>query len=319
MNVPQTVLLIANPTSGRGRGRTTADGVSDGLRARGFEVAVRFTEGRGDAERITAASLGDGDRRPGIIVACGGDGTIQEIAHALAVGTASATTVGRVGSADNEPSLALAPSGRCNDFARALGIATDVKSIVAAIADGKRRPIDLGSVNGRHFCTVVTAGIDAEVTDFVDRMKMPLAGTPAYVYGALRVLLRYRPYHVRLEGDFGRIDRPIFIASSANTSSYGGAIPIAPDASPTDGLLDVCVITYMSKLRALAMIPRVMRGRHPGHPQVQFVKTKRYSITSDEPLELWADGERIGRTPATIEVVPGAISVCVPPPLPRGD
>ena len=296
--------MIANPTSGRGRGRRTADGVGERLHAHGFEVVARFTERRGDGERIAAAVLGDSDRRPHIIVACGGDGTIQEIANALAT-LRENTGIARA-------ALALAPAGRCNDFARALGIAPNIDSIVAAITDGEPREIDLGRVNGRHFCTVATAGIDAEVTNFVDRMRMPLAGTPAYVYGALRMLLRYRPYHVRMEGDFGRIECPIFIASTANTSSYGGAIPIAPSADPTDGLLDVCVITYMSKLRALAMIPRVMRGRHLLHPQVHFVQTRRYTLSSEEPLELWADGERIATTPATIEVVPAAISVYTP-------
>ncbi len=304
MAYQRKVLIIANPTSGRGRGRRTADGVGERLHAHGFEVAVRFTERRGDGERIAAAALGDSVHRPDIMVACGGDGTIQEIANVLV------TLRGNTGIA--RPALALAPAGRCNDFARVLGITPTVDSIVAAITEGEPREIDLGCVNGRHFCTVATAGIDAEVTDFVDRMCMPLAGTPAYVYGALRVLLRYRPYHVRMEGDFGKIECPVFIASTANTSSYGGAIPIAPSADPTDGLLDVCVITYMSKLRALTMIPRVMRGRHLVHPQVHFVRTRRYTLSSEEPLELWADGERVAATPAIIEVVPAAISVYTP-------
>lgn len=280
-----------------------ADGVGERLHAQGFDVRARFTERRGDGERIAAGALGESDQFPDMIVACGGDGTIQEIANAL--------VKSRDWNGASPPALALAPAGRCNDFARVLGISPTVESIVGAITDGEPRSVDLGCVNGRHFCTVATAGIDAEVTDFVDHMRMPLAGTPAYVYGALRVLLRYRPYHVRMEGDFGTVECPIFIASTANTSSYGGAIPIAPSASPVDGQLDVCVITYMSKLRALAMIPRVMRGRHLVHPQVHFVRTRRYTLSSREPLELWADGERIATTPATVEIVPAAISVYV--------
>ena len=172
--------------------------------------------------------------------------------------------------------------------------------------------MDLGRVNGRHFCTVATAGIDAEISQFVDQMRMPLTGTLAYLYGALRVLARYRPRRLRIEGDFGIIDRPVFLASSANTSSYGGAVPIAPSASACDGQLDLCVIEFMSKLRALRMVPRVLRGAHVRHPGVQFVRTRRLTIQSADPLELWADGELVGSTPATIEVVPGAIHVVVP-------
>jgi diacylglycerol kinase (ATP) len=159
---------------------------------------------------------------------------------------------------------------------------------------------------------VATLGIDAEVSSFVDRMLMPLRGTPAYIYGALRMLARYRAPLVRIEGDFGVIEKRIFLASSANTSSYGGAIPIAPDATPTDGLLDLCVINEVGLLRALAMIPIVMAGRHARQPEVSFVRTRQATIETDAPAEIWADGERIARTPAVIEVVPDALEVIVP-------
>lgn len=304
MSEPRNVLVIANPTSGRGRGARTAHEVAARLRARGTDVVLRFTEHRGDGEGIAAAALGDSAHRPNVVVACGGDGTIQEIANALV------SSKDRTG--QTPPPMALAPSGRCNDFARVLGIRPRVDSIVAAIVDGTPRAVDLGRANGRHFCTVATAGIDAEVTEFVDRMRMPLTRTPAYVYGALRVLARFKPHRVRIEGEFGRIECPIFIASTANTSSYGGAIPIAPSADPTDGLLDVCVIRYMSRLKALAMIPRVLRGRHASHPQVTMVRTRRYTLESDSPLQLWADGEPIAKTPTTIEIAPAAITVYTP-------
>jgi diacylglycerol kinase (ATP) len=135
---------------------------------------------------------------------------------------------------------------------------------------------------------------------------------PAYLLAALIVLARYRPRQLRIEGDFGVIERPVFLASAANTSSYGGSVPIAPAAVPTDGLLDLCIIEGMVVSKALALIPAIFRGRHVGHPKVQFVRTRQVRIDADEPLELWADGQRIARTPVTIEAVPGAIEVIVP-------
>jgi diacylglycerol kinase (ATP) len=230
--------------------------------------------------------------------------------------------------------MGLAPAGRCNDFARGLGVGTDPVDIASTLADGEPRAIDLGRLNGRYFCTVATLGVDAEVSSYVDTMRMPLRGTAAYVYGALRVLARYRANHVRITGDFGVIEQAVFLASSANTASYGGAIPIAPDASPLDGELDLCVIDRVTRLRAFALLPIVMMGRHTSRPGVRFIRAKRFNISATEPketgrrgsrarsttgtvdagpaLEIWADGERIGSTPADVEVVPGAIRVLLP-------
>jgi len=307
---PRSILIVANPVSGRGRGRRTADGVAADLSSRGIDIEVRFTTERGEAGRIASEwCRRNADRSPDLsrsscVVACGGDGTIQEVAHALA-GLRSELE-------DDRPILGLAPAGRCNDFARALGIRSDPRVIADTLATGIPVPIDLGRVNGQHFCTVATVGIDAEITQYVDEMRMPLTGTPAYLYGALRVLMRYQPRGLRIAGDFGVIERPVFLASSANTSSYGGAVPIAPGADPTDGELDLCVIEFMSKLRALRIIPTVLRGRHTHRPGVSFVRTKRLTIEAPRPLAIWADGERVADTPATIDVVPGAVRVMRP-------
>ncbi len=119
-------------------------------------------------------------------------------------------------------------------------------------------------------------------------------------------------YSSKITGDFGVIEQPIFLASTANTSSYGGAIKIAPRATPTDGQLDLCVIEAVSRLRALTLLPTVLAGRHCSQPEVRFIQTTRLTIDATEPLDLWADGERLGHTPATIEVAPGAIRVMLP-------
>ena len=103
----------------------------------------------------------------------------------------------------------------------------------------------------------------------------------------------------------------MFLASSANTSTYGGAIRIAPDAVPTDGLIDLCVIDRVTRLRAFALLPTVLLGRHQSLKIVRFMRTKRLTIESDERLELWADGEKIGTTPVCVEAVPGAVRVPV--------
>ncbi len=295
------MFIVANPTSGRGRGARTAEAVAAALRLQGVAVEVHYTSASGDAERIAREAIASAGQGLQCVVACGGDGTVQEIANALAHARSSP--------GDAFPALGLAPCGRCNDFAKAFNITTDPAVIAEVLLHGHARPTDLGRVNGRYFCTVVTAGVDADVSSFVDTMWMPLRGTLAYLYGGIRVLIRYRPYEMKISGDFGVIERPMLLASTANTACYGGAIRIAPDADPTDGLLDLCAVDRISRFRAIALIPSLLAGTHGKSPAVRFLRTRRLTIESPRPLELWADGERIAHTPATIEVVPAAVRV----------
>ncbi|MGD2110432.1 MAG: diacylglycerol kinase family lipid kinase [Phycisphaerae bacterium] len=307
-----SILMIVNPTAGRGRGERLASAVVQQLESRGINVTVRSTERRGDAEQIASEAIRVGPSALHCIVACGGDGTIQEVANAIRKTPRATSLTDHQTSVCDEPVMGLAPAGRCNDFARALGISKKPEAIVDTLLSGSSGRVDLGRVNERYFCTVATVGIDAEVTSFVDSMRMPLTGTAAYLYGALRVLARYQPRTLRITGDFETIEQPVFIASSANTSSYGGAIPIAPEAVPTDGKLDLCVIRHVSRLRALRLIPTVLAGHHASVPEAQFVRTDRLKIDADRPVQLWADGEPIATTPAAIETAPGAIRVMLP-------
>ncbi len=327
------ILIIVNPVSGRRRAVRLAHAVAEYIRGSGICVEVRETTGKLSGQQIATDACNDDSQRPACVVACGGDGTIQEVANALSDWKAATFGTGSASAADPCPTLGVAPGGRCNDFATVLGIPNDAGKIAETILRGVPVPIDLGRITSdeqrsitkspgrqitkslspsRYFCTVATLGVDAQVSGFVDRMRLPLKGTPAYVYGAIRVLSRYRPSHVRLEGDFGVIQRPVFLATSANTSTYGGAIPIAPEADPTDGLLDLCVIDSVSRIRAFSMIPIVMAGRHVNREGVHFIRTRRVSMATQQPAEIWADGECIGETPATIDIVPAAVRVMLP-------
>jgi diacylglycerol kinase (ATP) len=298
------VLIVANPTSGRGLGRRVAERVADALRAAGADVAVEYTRTAGDGERVAREAAENRERMFGCVAACGGDGTVQQVVNGLlSAGTRDDSAI---------PALGVVPAGRCNDFARAIGMPKDPAAIAAVLGGGHHARLDLGKVNGRYFCTVATAGIDAEVSSFVDAMRLPLKGTAAYVYGAIRVLVRYAAPRVRIDGDFGVIDGPLFLASSANTSSYGGAIPIAPPARLDDGQLHLCIVRKVSKLRAFKLVPALLKGRHLDYPEVQIMTTRHLTIDMEERMELWADGERVGETPATIEVVPEAVPVVVP-------
>ncbi|MBI3834234.1 MAG: diacylglycerol kinase family lipid kinase [Planctomycetes bacterium] len=296
-------LIIANPTSGRGRGRRIAEQVAIGLRATGRAVDIQFTQRAAQARELAQAAC-VASSGYGCIVASGGDGTIQQVAGAIAES--------RLGANVNAPLLGLAPAGRCNDFAREFAIRPTLQSIMDTLVSGATREVDLGRVNGRFFCTVCTVGIDAQISSYVDKMKLPVRGTLAYVYAAIRVLMSYKAPLLLLRGDFGTVEQAAMLASSANTRSYGGAIELVPHANPSDGMLNVCLIDRISRRRALLLIPTVTRGRHLIHPNVHFMETRGFTIEADRRLEVWADGERVTCTPATVEIVPKAVRLFVP-------
>jgi len=297
---PSRFLMITNAASGRGRAQATIDAVQRSLREAGVECELRPTVQKGQAESAIRDACRD-VTPPDVVIACGGDGTVQEVAGTLAVI--------RREMGDSCPLMGLAPAGRCNDFARAMGIATDPRAIAEALLRGTPRFVDLGRANGRYFCTVAALGVDAEVSSYVDAMQLPLRGTPAYVVGALSVLSRYRAKWMRIEGDFGIVERELFMASSANTPIYGGNMRIVPHADPADGFLDLCLIDPVSRLKALTLLPRVMAGKHVDLPNVQFLRSRSMKITAEPQLEMWADGERLTHTSVSIEAVPDAVRV----------
>ena len=232
-----------------------------------------------------------------VLAVAGGDGSCQLAAQELQ-GTNTA--------------LGLIPAGRGNDLARALGISTDPELAVRGLLQGEPRSIDLGRADDRVFVTVAACGFDAQVSELVHRGKVPGGGTGAYVLATLLALARLRPARVCLEGDFGRIDEPMLMAATANTSCYGGGMRIAPRAEPDDGLFDVCVVGKVGRLELVGMLGRVFEGRHLTHPAVRILHTRRLRIETSKPWLLHADGEPLGRTPTQLELLPAALKVMVP-------
>lgn len=300
---PSRFLIVSNPGSGRGRASKLLGAVLHRLRQGGASADVFHTPQKGHAEQAIREAC-RAVSPPQCVVACGGDGTVQEVAGTLAV------IRREMGEAC--PALGLAPAGRCNDFARAMGIGANGEEIAAALLRGTAQRIDLGRANGRYFCTVAALGVDADVSSYVDTMQLPLRGTPAYVAGALRVLSTYKAKRMRLEGEFGVIERELFMASTANTPVYGGNMRIAPHADPADGWLDLCLIDPVARLKAFTLLPKVMSGRHVDLPIVHFLRARHVNITADPLMEMWADGERLTHTPVRIEIEAGAISVLKP-------
>ena len=293
--------IIVNPTAGRGRAEGPARLLVRALENSGASVSVSTTAARGDAERLAAAAVKAGATR---VVACGGDGTVHEVVNGLMSARKDA----------NDTALGILPCGRCNDLVFALDLPKNPVAAAEALVHSTVRRIDLGRIGEQYYTTVATLGFDSEVSQYVNQGSPPsfLRGTAAYLYGALVKLVQYRSPSVRIKGDFGEFQGAIFLAATGNTTRYGGRMKVTPSAIIDDGRLDVCVIRPVPRLEVLRMIPKTFKGNHVGHPAVSLQQTRRLEIESQEPLWLWADGERITQTPATIEVVPGALPVLVP-------
>ncbi|MSS73968.1 MAG: diacylglycerol kinase family lipid kinase [Candidatus Latescibacteria bacterium] len=288
------LVVIANPVSGGGRGRKAGEAVVRTLRERGVSVKLRLTEGRGDGARLTSEALSAGCRR---FAVCGGDGVIHEVAGALA---------------NSGAALGIVPCGRGNDLARALGIPKNLKEAIEVLVSGEERRIDLGKVGGRYFCTVACMGFDAEAGRAVYEHQAPFSGTAAYVLAVLKTLRTYRGAPVRIAGDFGVFEGPILLAAIGNTGFYGGGMQILPQAACDDGLLDVCIIDPLPRLKLLRYFPRIFSGSHISLPEVHTLRGRSIRIESPRPLWIFADGEPICQTPAQVEVVEKALTVIRP-------
>ena len=293
--------IIANPVAGRGRAGRIAQHLASRLEDSGATVSLSVTGAKGDGERMAREAAGAGATR---VIACGGDGTVHEVVNGLMSAPEGARNT----------ALGIVSSGRCNDLAYALDLPTDPDAMAEALLHGTLRPIDLGRIGDRYFTTVATLGFDSEVSQYVDEGSPPffLRGAAAYLYGTLVKLIRYRSRWVHLKGDFGVYEGSVFLAATGNTSRYGGRMKIVPSAMIDDGLLDVCLVEAVPRREVVRMIPKVFSGKHVSHPAVSMKQTRSLEIESKEPLWLWADGESMAQTPATIEVVHHALSVVTP-------
>lgn len=291
------VVLVANPASGGGKGRRLLLPTVEELRRRRVQHRVVVTANGDEPE---AAARQAADAGADALVALGGDGLISACANGLLGGPTP---------------LAVVPAGSGNDFARCVGI--DHKRPLASLAhlDRPARRIDVVRAEGpgweRHYVCVGGAGFDSETNELANRMWR-VHGTPKYVAAVFRTLARFRPAEFRLtvDGEERRLEG--MMAAVANSRSYGGGMLVAPDASMTDGLLDVCLVGALSKLSFVATFPKVFRGTHLDHPAVTTLRGRKVELDASRDFTVYADGERFGPLPASFTVLPGALEVHAP-------
>lgn len=288
------IALLTNPTAGRGRGARHRDAALARLRESGF--VVRNLAGR-DADE--AAELARGCVADGVeaLVVCGGDGLVH-----LGVQAVAGTGV----------PLGLIPAGTGNDVARYLGIPrTDPVAAADRVVASRRRTIDLARSGDRWFVTVLAAGFDAIVNERANAMTWP-RGQMRYNLATLAELRTFRPIPYVLELDDGSgprtVEHEAMLVAVGNGPSFGGGLRITEGALLDDGMLDVVVITEMSKTKLARSYPRLFTGRIDGVAEYVHHRVERVTVAAPGIVS-YADGERFGALPLTVECVPGALEV----------
>jgi YegS/Rv2252/BmrU family lipid kinase len=204
------------------------------------------------------------------------------------------------------------PGGRGNDLCRALSIPLKPVAACTVLASGVERQIDLGQAGDRTFAGIASCGFDSVVNQIANETRV-VRGSPVYALALVRALPRWRPAWFEVTVDNG-VPRGFtgYSVAAANSKEFGGGMLLAPDASLTDGLLDVVIIEDVPKLRYLALAPTVFTGGHLRQRHVDLVRGREVRISASEPFVLYADGEPIAQLPVTIRVLPGAVRMIVP-------
>jgi len=294
--------VIYNPSAGRGRGGDIASAVERGLVKRGFEVGLRATERQGAALTMAQRLASDAD----VIVAVGGDGTINEVANGMAVAGAS----GRHG---HRARLGIVPAGTVNVLALELGLPFQVERACNVIAGGKTISLDLGKVNGRGFVLMVGAGVDALTVRNIDLRAKRRYKELAFVSTGVRIGWATPPpvFLTRVDGQEYRTT--FFVAG--NSRYYAARLGMTPQADPTDGLLDLVLFTGTTRPSLTVFWLSVPSGLHLRNPNVIYLRARHAELLpldDKEPIWFQTDGELAGRLPATVEIDAHALEVLVP-------
>lgn len=310
-------LIIVNPKSASGATRENWSSIASDLRTHFGPFQVAFTKGPGDGIELARRSAQEGRK---LIIACGGDGTINEIANGILT-------------SDTDCELGIFPSGTGGDFRRTLNIPSERREAARALREGTTRAIDVGRITykdhdgetmSRYFLNVSSFGLAASI---IGRVKgstsldwLPVdsvRGRASFALSTLQEVVGLGTTNVRVRIDDDE-ERPLTTVNFcvANARYFGGGMMIAPEAKIADGFLDVINIGDIKTAKILLRAYTLYRGTHLTLTEVKDRRAKRIEarpLHDGEEIHIEVDGELLGRLPAVYEVVPGALQVRVPP------
>ena len=286
--------IVINPISGRGKGAIFGRRTMDFFDHHG--IAYRMITGASaehTSHNLTNFLIQEKECEG--IVAVGGDGLVHLVLQHVA---------------NTSIPLAVIPAGTGNDFCRTLGWPLqDIEQIFQALTQRPPSRVDLGIVDGEWFGAILSTGFDSMVNERANVMKWP-KGPSKYNVAMLLELFGFKPRDYEIEIDGQIFSTQAMLIAIGNGRSYGGGMKVCPGADLADDLLDVMVLSPISKLEFLRVFPKVYAGTHVKHPAVRILRGKRVRIKSNAIA--YADGERIGTLPVQAESVHSALLTWLP-------
>lgn len=297
--MPHKVKVILNPRGGRLKGQAKIALVEQAMQKVGLDYHLEITNNAADGCRLARQAAQAGWP---IIVAAGGDGTINGIVNGLV----------KAAGEKQPPILGIIPLGTANDLADMLGLPRDVTAACQRITAGNTRLIDVGIVNGHYFVNNSAVGLEPMVSIEHDQMRQ-IKGNLRYLLAALKSIIKAQTWEMRLTWDKGIYDGPITLISVGNSRRTGGSFFMTPKAVVDDGLLDFVYAFGMSRGQMLKLLPRTLKGSHIHHPLVAYLQTKRLSIVASPATPIQADGEIIEKNAIEINygIMPQKLPVIV--------
>ena len=312
------IKIVVNPTAGGGSAVDDASTLARACADAGMSVHVHVAANRDDSVRTAMETA-----PRGLVVACGGDGTVHDCLQGVMRAEAAS------------PRIAIWPVGTGNDIDRGLRLtknrtltepttaggepaahseapAPSIDSFIDAVTDQRFRPIDVGSVQcgnalAHYFLGVLSCGFDSDVNERANAMPARV-GKARYLLGVARELPTVRPRWYSIDSDGEDHSMAGTVLAIGNGPSYGSGMLVCPGADMADGVLDVTLVTNAPKRTFVAVLPRVYSGRHIEHPSVTAWTARQLRIDAPDSI-VYADGERIGPLPATVALRHRALEV----------
>lgn len=298
--VAMRTMLVFNPNAGQAEAlERDLDGATEVWREYGWHITREPTRAAGDGRRLARMAA---DQGYDLVVAAGGDGTINEVINGLA-GTATA--------------LAPLPLGTMNVWARELRLPLQPRAAATAICSWRPCPIDLGRAGDRYFLLMAGIGFDAAITAGVRPDEKRRFGALAYVLRGIEQTVSVRGARARLIIDGRRTSGRILMVVIGNSQLYGGMVKITSRANIDDGLLDVAVFKGDNGLSAVHRLIAILRRRYSEDPEIEYYRARTIQVIARPRLPVQVDGDPIGQTPMTFEVAPRALRALLPPDLPE--
>ena len=277
------ITFIANPYAGRGRARALIEDIQARAGGLGIDATVELTQGPGDGVRLAREVRG----RTDVIGIIGGDGTVHEVINGLMP----------------EPlPIAIFPAGTGNDFASLLAGPTDLDDLTSMLQIGMGARIDLLDFDGRFCCNSAGFGFEGMVNQRSHQIKR-LKGTALYLMAVFKTLASLQCPRFDIKTSDGRqVTGERLMVSIGNGVRTGGGFYLTPKAYPDDGLIDVCVIETMSRLKVLTLLPKSMNGSHVEQREVLMLRAEWIDIQTDPGFPMHIDGELVAHAPETLRV-----------------